>query len=105
MRYKREDCSLLASTTMPKHKKDSPASNQKHDSPMGPDALNHLPNSVDPATRAGGTHVQNTDQNGLNESGNHTRNNAPGGGNSEKERTTKANKPRHNPNPSQQRNK
>ncbi|UOQ75829.1 hypothetical protein MUN84_14420 [Hymenobacter sp. 5516J-16] len=91
---------------MSKHKKDSPASNQKSDSAMGPDALQHAP-SVDPDTRgqSGGTQVQNDNQNGLNEAGNHTRNNAPGGGDSEQERTTQANKPRHNPNPSQQKQK
>jgi hypothetical protein len=89
---------------MSKHKKENPASNQKSDSAMGPDALQHA-SSVDPATRGTGTHVQNDNQNGLNEAGNHTRSNAPGGGDSEKERTTQANKPRHNPNPSQQNQK
>ncbi|GGG46998.1 hypothetical protein [Hymenobacter glacieicola] len=89
---------------MSKHKKDSPVSNQKSDSAMGPDALQHAP-SVDPDTRGSGTQVQNDNQNGLNEAGNHTRSNAPGGGDSEQERTTQANKPRHNPNPSQQKQK
>lgn len=86
---------------MSKHKKDSPDSNQKSDSAMGPDALQHAP-SVDPDMRGSGTYVQNDNQNGLNEAGNHTRNNAPGGGDSEQQRTSQVNKPRHNPNPSQQ---
>ncbi|GGF05922.1 hypothetical protein [Hymenobacter cavernae] len=90
---------------MEKHKSNSSSkSNQKESTAQGPDALQHA--SVDPESRGNdGANVQNLNQNGLNETGNHTRNNAPGGGDSEQERTTQANKPRHNPNPSQQNNK
>ncbi|GAB3240891.1 hypothetical protein GCM10027346_35750 [Hymenobacter seoulensis] len=84
-------------------------SDKKQNTPQGPDAMQPNAAPVDPETRShsnsGGTQVQNSNQNGLDEAGNHTRNNAPGGGDSEKERTTQANKPRHNPNPSQQNQK
>lgn len=77
--------------------------------PTGPENIEANPAPVDPDTRAhsksGGTQVQNVNHNGLDQAGNHTRSNSPGGGDSEEQRTTQANKPRHNPNPSQQKAK
>ncbi|WP_375435317.1 hypothetical protein [uncultured Hymenobacter sp.] len=91
---------------MSKHKKENPASNQKVSSPMGPDALNGMPTSVDPDSRAesSGTQVQNLNQNHITETGNETKNNTPGG-NSNEVRSARTNKPRNNPNPSQQNQK
>jgi hypothetical protein len=91
---------------MSKHKKENPASNQQQDSPMGPDALQQMPASVDPDTRAqtGGTQVQNSNQNRITESGNDIKNNTPGG-NVNEVRTSRVNKPRNSPNPSQQNQK
>lgn len=98
---------------MSKHSDNAPSNSDKSKkqagTPNGPENVEAKPNPVDPETRAhsnsGGTQVQNVNQNGLNQAGNHTRNNAPGGGDNEEARTTQANKPRHNPNPSQQKDK
>jgi len=91
---------------MSDHKKENPASNQEAGSPMGPDALNKMPASVDPDNRSqsGSTQVQNADQNHLTVSGNQIKNNTPGG-NVNEVRTSRINKPRNSPNPSQQNQK
>ena len=91
---------------MSKHKKENPASDQETGSPMGPDALNTMPASVDPDTRAqsSGTQVQNANQNDITVSGNQIKNNTPGG-NINEVRSARTNKPRNNPNPSQQNQK
>ncbi|MCR5887633.1 hypothetical protein LRS06_07545 [Hymenobacter sp. J193] len=81
---------------MSKHKKDNPTSNQLGDSAMGPDALNHTPESVDPATRGSGNVTQNAKQNFITETGNQIKNNTPGG-NAEEQRRGNTNKPRNNP--------
>ncbi|MCC2546198.1 hypothetical protein LJY25_07060 [Hymenobacter sp. BT175] len=51
----------------------------------------------EPHSNSGGTQMQNVNQNGLNEAGNPTKNNTPGGGNNEEQRTSPVNKPRNNP--------
>jgi hypothetical protein len=91
---------------MSKHKKENPASNQEASSPMGPDALNKMPASVDPDTRvqSSGTQVQNANQNDITVAGNQIKNNTPGG-NINEVRSARTNKPRNNPNPSQQNQK
>ena len=48
-------------------------------------------------SNSGGTHMQNVNQNGLNEAGNPTKNSTPGDGNNEDQRTSPVNKPRNNP--------
>ncbi|UOQ66816.1 hypothetical protein [Hymenobacter volaticus] len=89
---------------MSKHKKENPASNQKVSSPMGPDALNGTPASIDPNMKADASGVQNLNQNHITETGNETKNNTPGG-NSNEIRSSRINKPRNSPNPSQQNQK
>lgn len=89
---------------MSKHKKENPASNQKVNSPMGPDALNGMPDSIDPGMQANASGVQNLNQNHITETGNQIKNNTPGG-NFNEVRHTRINKPRNSPNPSQQNQK
>ncbi|OUJ71599.1 hypothetical protein [Hymenobacter crusticola] len=85
---------------MEKHKNDSPSkSNKKENSPMGPDALQHKP--VDPEAHGSGSTQQNVNQNHITETGNETKGNTPGG-NFNEVRHSRVNKPRNNPNPSQQ---
>ncbi|QJX47219.1 hypothetical protein HMJ29_09830 [Hymenobacter taeanensis] len=88
---------------MSKHKKDSSDSLQQHDTSMGPDALKHAPGSAAPGNHStsGGTHTQNPNQNQITVSGNPIKNNTPGG-NINEVRSARTNKPRSNPNPSQQ---
>ncbi|UOQ54635.1 hypothetical protein [Hymenobacter cellulosivorans] len=94
---------------MSKHQDKAPTKSEKSEkqsgTPNGPENVEANATPVDPETRAhsnsGGTQVQNVNQNGINEAGNPTKNNTPGGGNNEEQRTSQANKPRHNPNPSQ----
>lgn len=89
---------------MSKHKKANPTSNQKVNSPMGPDALNGMPAAIDPTTQADANSVQNLNQNHITETGNETKNNTPGG-NFNEVRHSRINKPRNSPNPSQQNQK
>ncbi|UYZ61738.1 hypothetical protein [Hymenobacter weizhouensis] len=81
---------------------------KKQDTPQGPDALQPNATPVDPETRnhsnSGGNQTQNLNQNMITESGNPIKNNTPGG-NFNTVRSARANKPRSNPNPSQQKNK
>jgi hypothetical protein len=91
---------------MSKNKKDSPDSLQQNDSPMGPDALQHAPDSATPGNQStsGGTQTQNPNQNQITVSGNQIKNNTPGG-NINEVRSSRINKPRSSPNPSQQNQK
>jgi hypothetical protein len=91
---------------MTKHQDKAPTNSEKSKKQNGstdqqPEGTEPLQHKGEAHSNSGGTQMQNVNQNGLNEAGNPTKNNTPGGGNNEEQRTSQANKPRHNPNPTQ----
>ncbi|PJJ48827.1 hypothetical protein [Hymenobacter chitinivorans] len=94
---------------MTKHQDKAPTNSEKSKkqmgTPNGPQSAENGSESPIPSSRihsnSGGTQMQDVNQNGLNDAGNPTKNNTPGGGNSEEQRVSQANKPRHNPNATQ----
>ncbi|MCB2378922.1 hypothetical protein LGH70_15080 [Hymenobacter sp. BT635] len=91
---------------MSKHQDKAPTNSEKSkksaDTPaQDPQSQESMDFKGQAKSNSGGTHMQNVNQNGLNEAGNPTKNNTPGSGNNEEQRTSQANKPRSNPNPTQ----
>ncbi|GAA3952556.1 hypothetical protein [Hymenobacter algoricola] len=87
---------------MTKHQDKAPTNSEKSKKPA--DASGQEPKNQESMdfkgqaqSNSGGTHMQNVNQNGLNEAGNPTKNSTPGDGNNEDQRTSPANKPRNNP--------
>ncbi|GAA4000749.1 hypothetical protein GCM10022408_09840 [Hymenobacter fastidiosus] len=85
---------------MTKHQDKAPTNSEKAKNPAPDQAEQNqepLEHKGQAHSNSGGTHMQNVNQNGLNEAGNPTKNSTPGDGNSEEQRTSPVNKPRNNP--------
>lgn len=87
---------------MTKHQDKAPTNSEKSkkatDTPaQDPKSQESMDFKGQAQSSSGGTHMQNVNQNGLNEAGNPTKNSSPGDGNNEDQRTSPVNKPRNNP--------
>jgi hypothetical protein len=87
---------------MAENKKPSKKKSVPSDSPQN--EINSVAPDMKGGSNSGGTKVQNADQNILTESGNQIKGNTPGG-NVNEVLSARTNKPRSNPNPSQQKAK